>query len=48
MINNLLQVYNSYEYNIKIIEQIKEIINKHKITKEDISKVNKLLKEYHI
>ena len=48
MINNLLQLYNSYEYNIKIIEEIKEIINKHKIKKEDISKVNKLLKEYHI
>ena len=33
MINNLLQLYNSYEYNIKIIEEIKEIINKHKIKK---------------
>ena len=48
MINNLLQLYNSCKCNIKIIDEIKEIINKNKLTEEDMLKVNKLLKEYHV
>lgn len=48
MFNRLLQLYNSYDYNNKIIEQLEKIINKDNLTDEDMLKFNQLLKEYHV
>ena len=42
-INKILDVYSSYTYNDKIIEEINKILNKDIITKEDKLKVNKLI-----
>lgn len=42
-INKILDVYSSYTYNDKIIEEINKILDKDIITIEDKSKVDKLI-----
>ena len=43
-INKILDIYNSYVYNDKILKEVDKIISKNNFTRIELLKVNELLK----